>query len=66
MGTGDRPWQQLHQGARVGFRLIVVMATDRRYGAEARAPSIDMLLDLNQQLAALGYEFQRLEAVYGG
>lgn len=61
----DRDWQQLSQGVPVGYRLTVVRSDDHRYGAEASAEAMEPLLELNDQFAELGYEFVRLERIFG-
>ena len=55
----------LHQGTPVGYRMIVTKADDSRYGAEARAETMEPLLSLLRQFEDLWYEFVRLERVFG-
>jgi hypothetical protein len=58
-------WPKLDQGTPVGYRLIVVNIADHRYGAEAKAETMQPLLELNEQFAELGYEFVKLERIFG-
>jgi hypothetical protein len=59
-------WPKLDQGTPVGYRLVVVNRDDHRFGAEAKAEAMQPLLDLNEQFAELGYEFVKLERIFGG
>jgi hypothetical protein len=59
-------WPKLDQGPAVGYRLTVVLPGDKRYGAEAKAEAMQPLLELADQFAELGYEFVKLERIYGG
>lgn len=62
---GD-PHGGLNQGSLVGYRLLVTLTGDRRYHAEACAERREPLLLLLRQFEELGYEFVRLESIYGG
>jgi hypothetical protein len=62
---GD-PHGGLHQGTLVGYRLIVTKADDARLHAEARSETMPPLLSLLRQFEDLGYQFVRLESVFGG
>jgi hypothetical protein len=63
---GDSPTGGLSKGTVVGYRLIVTKADDSRFGAEARAQTMEPLLLLLHQFEDLGYQFVRLESIYGG
>jgi len=56
----------LSQGRPVGYRLVVTQPTGKRSSAEAKADSMQPLLDLANQFEKLGYEFVKLERIYGG
>jgi hypothetical protein len=62
MNSSD--WSKPVQGKPVGYQLTVVNPDDPRFGADARAETMEPLLELNEQLAVLGYEFMKLERIY--
>jgi hypothetical protein len=64
MNTTDRA--MLFQGTPIGYRLIVIHHSNRACAAEAQAETMAPLLELNEQFAEMGYEFVRLERIYGG
>jgi hypothetical protein len=60
------PMGGLNPGTPVGYRMLVSKADDYRCGMEARCERMEPLLFLLRQLEELGYEFVRLERIYGG
>lgn len=60
MGGGE-----LYQGTPVGYRMLVALTTNHRCGVEACAETMEPLLLLLQQFENLGYEFVRLERIFG-
>jgi hypothetical protein len=62
---GD-PHGGLHQGTPIGYRVIVTKNDGRVHSAEATAATMEPLLELLRQFEDIGYEFVRLERVYGG
>jgi len=63
MNTSDMP--TFSQGRPVGYRLVVTQPEGKRSSAEAKADSMQPLLDLASQFEELGYEFVKLERIYG-